>query len=169
MSVLGNRYIGSFLSTGAISKAFAILSDRRLYFRGTNYIVSSGRRKLTKTKKSAIVDLCDITGTEILYEGSVLPLIMGILLIAVGLMSVCAPVGGADEDLGFYIGGLSFLLAIISFFVYFKQRKHTQVINYGGGGIACDVHRFTHAETEEFRKAMHLAKDRENERRYGNF
>ena len=65
VTVLGNSYLQTFLNNGDIRKGFAIVSNRRAYFRGTSYNVTEdkkGKRHLIRTHQSRVVDLRDITG-----------------------------------------------------------------------------------------------------------
>ena len=178
VGVLGNTYFESFLNSGEVHKAFAVVSSKRVYFRGTTYEINAGKRKVNKTQKVAVVDLCDVTGTEMIYTSSLAPLITGIVFTVITLISI----GEIDKfylasmysERGyvFYLASMFFftaslITALISYFIYFKNRRHTVNINYGGGGIAYDLRWFSSWEVEEFQKKLHLAKDKANEERYG--
>lgn len=60
VTVLGNSYFQNFLKMGTIDQGYVIVSDTRVYFRGTSYDIGDGG--IIQLKQSQIVDLQDITG-----------------------------------------------------------------------------------------------------------
>ena len=167
LGVLGNSYLKSFLANGSVSKGVAVLTDKRVYFAGTSYEMKGSISKAIKVKKSAIADLCDITGTEIVYKGNIIPLIIAILSILGVLLGIDSLIDDYDEQFGWMVLILSLLTGIISFYTYLKKRVHTININYGGGGISYDLSWYRSGEVDQFRRALHLAKDAANDERYG--
>ena len=84
ISSLGNGYFLNFLSDGAVKKAFALISDKRVYFRGSCY---TGRGKnLTISEENRTVDIKDVTGSGFIYKRriGVLAGIFAALLISLG-------------------------------------------------------------------------------------
>lgn len=65
ITVLGSDYAQNFLLRGSINRGFAVVSDKRAYFRGTIYEINNlnGKKKYSKSQRSRVVDLNDITGT----------------------------------------------------------------------------------------------------------
>ena len=66
VATLGNNYIQNYLHNGSVRNGFAVVSDKRAYFYGTSYTISynsKGKPRATKTNRSQVVDLKDITGT----------------------------------------------------------------------------------------------------------
>ena len=62
VSSIGNEYITNFLLNNSLSKGFAIVSDKRVYFKGKCYY-QNDNGKLKKRFTEQIVDLKDVTGT----------------------------------------------------------------------------------------------------------
>ncbi|MBR1650642.1 MAG: SHOCT domain-containing protein [Lachnospiraceae bacterium] len=84
ISSLGNGYFLNFLSDGAVKKAFAFISDKRVYFRGNCY---TGRGKaLLISEENRTVDIKDVTGSGFIYKRriGVLVGIFAALLISLG-------------------------------------------------------------------------------------
>lgn len=83
VAVLGNNVIQRFLTTGILGNGFAVLSDKRLYFRG-KCLHKKGKfyRKNTEEKS---VDLKDVTGTGFEHTNPIGILALGIVCIVVGL------------------------------------------------------------------------------------
>lgn len=61
VSVLGNNYVQSFLNTGYIGNGFAVLTDRRVYFKGT-CLYKQGK-KYVKRNEERILDIENVTGS----------------------------------------------------------------------------------------------------------
>lgn len=66
ISSLGNSYIMNFFINGNLRRGFAIISDKRVYFRGSCF---SGQGKdLKKTDEERTVDIKDVTGSGFIYR-----------------------------------------------------------------------------------------------------
>lgn len=66
ISSLGNGYIMNFFTNGSLKRGFAIVSDKRVYFRGSCF---SGQGKtLKKTDEERTVDIKDVTGSGFIYH-----------------------------------------------------------------------------------------------------
>ncbi len=66
ISSLGNSYIMNYLAYRSLSKGFAIISNKRVYFRGSCF--SGQGRNLVKTNEERTVDIKDITGSGFIYR-----------------------------------------------------------------------------------------------------
>lgn len=66
LSSLGNGYIMNYLANQSLSKGFAVISDKRVYFRGTCF--SGTGKNLKKTDEERTVDVKDITGSGFIYR-----------------------------------------------------------------------------------------------------
>ncbi|MCM1188611.1 MAG: SHOCT domain-containing protein [bacterium] len=86
ISSLGNGYIMNYLINGSFSKGFSIITNKRVYFRGSCF---SGQGKaLVKTNEERTVDIKDITGSGFIYKryiGILLGLITAFLVFAAGV------------------------------------------------------------------------------------
>ncbi len=90
VATLGNTYFQNFLNNGLIQKGFAVISNKRIYFRGTSYGITTdrkGKTKVTHTKQSQTVDIKDVTGTG--YEQTSKPhYLLGFILSAVAACTI---------------------------------------------------------------------------------
>ena len=67
--VLGNSYTENFLANGTLSTGFAVLSDKRVYFKGVCFSRDGGGG-WAKTQEERIVDIKDVTGTGFIHGKS---------------------------------------------------------------------------------------------------
>ena len=86
VTVLGNSYFQNFLKLGAINKGFVIVSDIRVYFRGTSYEIGDG--EIIQLKQSQVIDLQDITGVGFDSEVDQSWILFGIISFFIGLVIV---------------------------------------------------------------------------------
>lgn len=86
VTVLGNSYFQNFLKMGNINKGFVIVSDIRVYFRGTSYEIGDG--EIIQLKQSQVVDLQDITGVGFDNEVDKSWILFGIISFLIGLLIV---------------------------------------------------------------------------------
>lgn len=62
---LGNGYIMNYLTNGSMSKGFAFITDKRVYFKGS--CLSGTGKNLVKTNEERTVDVKNITGSGFIY------------------------------------------------------------------------------------------------------
>lgn len=84
VAVLGNNVIQRFLTTGILGNGFAVLSDKRLYFRG-KCLHKKGKFYRTNTEEKS-VDLKDVTGTGFEHINPIGILVAAIACITIGVM-----------------------------------------------------------------------------------
>lgn len=97
VTVLGNSYIENFLQNGSVRNGFAVVSDKRAYFRGNNYIVSydtKGKTKVIKNQQSRTIDLKDVTGTGMNNYSNVAWKIWGYVSLIFVVLLILFLVGG---------------------------------------------------------------------------
>lgn len=63
---LGNGYIMNYLTNGSMSKGFAFITDKRVYFKGS--CLSGTGKNLVKTNEERTVDVKNITGSGFIYQ-----------------------------------------------------------------------------------------------------
>lgn len=156
LAVLGNSTIQKFISTGVLGNGFAILTDKRIYFKG-KCLIRHGKGFYKKTEEKA-VDLKDVTGTGFVYNKA--------------FWAVCAMV--ASIFLSFFAGlaetftssivfGILMIVLMIScpvfLFIFLKYNYSAFEISYAGGGIGFDIHWITSAESSQFQTKLRLIKD----------
>jgi len=153
IAVLGMGYLSSFIRGEGLSKGFAILSNKRFYFRG-KCLRRSGIHYI-KSSEERSVDLQDITSSGFVYYHNILLLVVAIISSVISLLSIPA--------LG--IGGWSALLlmvpVIIIFWVpYFLSRKRIYEVCFAGGVIALRASKYGIKETRKFDKKLRKEKDK---------
>lgn len=87
---LGNGYIMNYLTNGSMSKGFAFITDKRVYFKGS--CLSGTGKNLVKTNEERTVDVKNITGSGFIYHrywGILIALFISLFAsIAVGVFGV---------------------------------------------------------------------------------
>lgn len=85
ISSLGNGYILSYLANGSLSNGFAVVSNRRVYFRGSCF--SGQGKSLHRTDEERTVDIKDVTGSGFIYKryiGTLLGLLVALFALLGG-------------------------------------------------------------------------------------
>jgi len=173
---LGNTYLQSFLFNGSLSKGFCAVSDKRVYFNGTTYSIStsnSGKKRARRFKSSRIIDLSDVTGTGSENIINIVTLIFA-YIVFVGMCilgAVPATLGvtmlatNGIEGLGFFLWIIPILiiLGVVSMWIKALKTKTYVVIQYAGGEIAFDSKWYDKNEIENFQRELRIAKDKAQE------
>lgn len=167
--VLGNGYLQNFFSNGYLRKGFAVLSDKRVYFRGKAYEPNPRHGFHTK-RVSSVVDLKDVTGTEVQSISPIGLIIIGIIFAMIpfllfflyslfmGLHSIFATL------IATLIPYFIFLAVYVPIFrlIYKLNRKSLLLIMFGGSagaGIAFPITWYPAEESENFQKQLRIMKD----------
>jgi len=174
--VLGNTYLQNFLTSKEITKGFSVVSDKRVYFRGTTYWVQG--KKIRKMQESKTVDLKDVTGTSVTYLentwmkilGKILLVIYGIALLQlIGFIffnAFAVPVEDLDINPATGIVALAvplfplFIIGVVLMIRYNMSKINILQIEYAGGCIGFDINWFPTSESTEYQKQLRLAKDK---------
>ena len=157
---LGNWYLMNFLAGGFLGKGFAVISDKRVYFKGKSYEIGAKRLK-TRTSAST-VDLKDVTGTEVRTTKNLGLIIIGWVCVILGgiLIGISSGVSNGGIEAMFVTFGSMVLFAGIAFIIaFFISRKTMITIMFGGGGIAFPLNWYPTQEGENFQKSLRIAKD----------
>lgn len=161
-AVIGNSCAQNFLTTGTLGNGFAVLTNKRVYFKG-KCIFLSGKRIYSKTEENT-VDLKDVTGTGFVHNSAIwmkVLMIIFLVIAAFGVFITLLNVGvlGHEERLKEIVvwlafGGVGFLFRSL-----FKMYHYSLFrIAYAGGGIAFDVRWTTQQETKLFQQQLVLLK-----------
>lgn len=177
VSILGNSFLQTFLSNGETRNGFAVVSNKRVYFRGTSYNVVEGRkgkRKLIRTHQSRTVDLRDITGVGFDSYSNIIWMILFVLSLCslIFLPLIFYSAARSMVPYGYFYGYssdnftikmvrlISIIFAAICFFMYKKSQRTYVIIQYAGGAIGFDKNWYSDDEIEQFQKLVHMAKDK---------
>lgn len=163
---LGNGYLMNFLAGGFLGKGFAVISDKRVYFKGKSFEVGENKLKVRTT--ASTVDLKDVTGTEVRTFKDKMKQIQSIIFMILGVFILFLAIVFSSSNsrtpkdviiLLFIFGSALLLGGIISIIIYLTQRKTLLTIMFGGGGIAFPLNWFPQQEGENFQKKLRIAKD----------
>ena len=147
---LGNDYLVNLLYQ-KIKSCNLLLSDRRVYLKGTFY--NGSVKTLTRTVEERILDIEDVTGTGFIYTRlSWLTLIIDILIFVFGLVLMFdGIVAAALGVIAVGVFGAYKILKSISAYFY---------IDYACGRILIDAKLVGLADVKDFHKQMRRVKDR---------
>ena len=176
---MGNGYIVNYLVNHSVSKGFAFITDKRVYFKGT--CLTGTGKKLTKSNEERTVDVKSITGSGFIYRNPIGLKIAAVILIVLGALEVLLSLlYWLEERRAYRLGRqpsnffltmstsrgnalpYSFgavILGILLFLAYLLLRKTLFRIEYAGGCIAFDVSLYAKAEMDDFQKQLRRAKD----------
>lgn len=172
-SVLCNKFMQTFISTGMLGNGFAILTDKRVYFKGKCYF-RKGKTFYSKTEEKT-VDLKDVTGTGYIHNSTKWARIIGLILTiyaasCTGLMLLITIFNlllgemnfdGMEKSIYFLI--LPGIIGLILLWFHKKTTYSVFEISYAGGGIAFDMNWITQQESKEFQQQLVLLKQIEKE------
>lgn len=165
VSVLGNNIAQTFFATGTIGKGFAVLSDRRVYFKG-KCLQRTGKR-FSAIHEERVVDVSNVTGTGFVHTKPVWLLVISIVLFVLAAFYFVASVANLAFNgllVVLLFGGLGGL-----FLWLYNSRKRTIFeIAFAGGGIGLDASWIDAQEAEFFQKNIRLVGDnlKRQERQY---
>lgn len=162
-AVLGNTWAQNFFLTGMLSNAFAVLSDKRVYFKGKCLIRK--KKGFESRLEEKTVDLKDVTGTGFLRssalwakKGSIIFLIAALACFSLGFLGY----GFEEGFLLLFILGIPLMVMFGVFRVlYNRNTYYVFEIAYAGGGIAFDLRWITEEEAKEFQRQVVLLKQKE--------
>lgn len=160
---LGNGYIQNFLANGSVGKGFAVVSDKRVYFKGKTYDVVG--KKLRATNESRTVDLKDVTGTGVRAVKYPLLLILGIIvpiLLFLFILTLIVSLVMGEPNYGAIIPTSLIIAAVFGcplLICYFATRKTILTISYAGGCIAFEIKWYSQQESADFQRNLRVAKD----------
>lgn len=166
-AVLGNNIAQTYLSTGNIGEGFAILSDKRVYFKG-KCLYKSGK-KYYSSSQERVVDLNDVTGSGFERINPIYLLVTGIVFAVLTLIFLLTITVHAANDhsvpetgenrLGSFLFVPFLITALIFLILYTIKKRNIFKIDYAGGSIGFDLRLIPYSEAEHFNKALRTCKD----------
>ncbi len=155
VAVLGKSAAKEFFSTGKLGESFAVLSDRRLYFRGVCRLLHGHR--YTKCRTERTVDVADITDFRLVtpapQPAAWFLLAAWTVLLSCGLIDFIEHrVIWGPVLLGLGLGFIGLLLWLIH---RLRQRIFLEVAS-SDGTIGLEVTRLDVQEIELFRQKLRL-------------
>lgn len=154
---LGNDYLQNFLAGGGLTKGFAVLSDKRVYFKGKCFVKNGIR--YSKSTEERIVDVKDVTGSGFINKNPIWALVVSIYFFICIFTLFLNAIVHTDSK---YLVLMFFNAAFSGIFYYiYKSLKHNFFqIQYAGGVIAFETKWYGVDEAQKFQKALRLEKDK---------
>lgn len=164
VAVLGKDAAKEFFSTGKLGEGFAVLSNRRLYFRGVCRLRRGHR--YTKCRTERTVDVADITDFRLVTPAPRLAhrllIVLWSVLLTYGLIDFIEHrVIWGPVLLGLGLGFIGLLLWLIH---RLRQRIFLEVAS-SDGTIGLEVTRLDVQEIELFREGLRLVSGGKSPRR----
>lgn len=163
VGIIGNKMIEKFIANGTIENGFAILTDRRVYFKGTNF--SRKGKSFYKTNEEQMVNVESVTGTKFIHRNPIWWKISSIICYVFTFSGVMSTIAGFTEGgiVGGIVGiamtcGLLFLARFLQT-MYKIQSTSLFEICFAGGGIAFGLNWIEIGEAEDFQKLIQTTKD----------
>ncbi len=174
VAVLGNNVAQRFIATGVLGNGFAVLSDKRVYFKG-KCLIRKGKGFYTNTEEKS-VDIKDVTGTGFVHHKAIWAKVLKIIFIVLscycaflilmgllfGTINTYEPIKEDNFEMAEQmIPAIPFMLAMVFLchFLYKRYSFSAFEISYAGGGIAFGLHWIGEQESYEFQKELNLLKD----------
>ena len=172
VDMLGTNTVKTFFSTGALGNGFAILSDKRMYFKGRCFVRAG--KGFFKKMEERVVDLNDITGTGFVHNKNVIMSTLYRIIFILSCMYWPAwPFWGI-----YYATGkqwakkvawcIQCLLPLMPLFYILDRAFNYSLfeVSYAGGGIAFDLTWITKADSDNFQKSLQKAKSEYKKKAY---
>lgn len=155
-AILGSGVGHTFLATGELKKGFAILSDKRIYFKGKCFIKKGSIYLIQREER--VVDVKDVTGTGFVYNNPIWMFVLGIVL---SVLSVLFVMLGGMGIVPPVLGALILLLPVglIMLFMYNECKTTIFQISFAGGTIGFNTFYIPKHEVELFQKRIREIKD----------
>lgn len=152
----GNGYFVNLLFNNT-KKCHALLTDKRIYLKGTFY--SGGGKNILKTTEERTLDLEDVTGTGFIYQKvSLIMLFLSLLFGIIEIIGIPALIiDGEQEIVAVLVLCLPFTILLIM--LTLKSRRIFFFIDYAGGRIKIDARLIGLSDVRDFHKQMRRAKD----------
>ncbi len=147
---IGNSMGQNFFAGGGMLSTSAVVTNRRIYFKGT--ALGTSGRGFAKSKISKVIRLEDVTGTGVFTRDYLFLLIFGCIFAFLGIPLAIAFQKGYIAFLGFFLGGMMIL-------TYFLSKTKILKIEYPGGGLSFSIKLISADACETFMRAVHYAKD----------
>jgi len=166
ISVLGNNTAQTFISTGVLGNGFAILSDKRVYFKG-KCLIRKGKGFYSKIEEKS-VDVKDITGTGFVHNKATWAKVLRIIALVFSIYAsvfmtfllIVGEVPVVELPAAIFSVGIFWGFYLLFSFLYKRYNYSAFEISYAGGGIAFDMHWISEEESHEFQKELNLLKDK---------
>lgn len=148
IATLGTNFAQNVLAGGKVKQGSAILTEKRLYYKGD--LFSGSGKSLMSIKGEYIVPVEDISMTSFVHGEHTGGKLFGLLLLVVGaaLFFLFAPAGVVAA-----LAGIVFLIK------GFLGKSTVFEISFPGGRFRFDVKWYPISDMQDFQRQIHLVKD----------
>lgn len=167
VAVLGNNYMQNILLGQKVKQGYAVLTQKRLYYKGT-YFSGEGKLK-TRTDGECVVPIEDISMTNFVKtQGLLLQKLTGIFMIVFGIICLLfvafvmfdrnmklseAPIHIIFVCVALMIAG------VVCFFQALQQGQTDFTISFPGGQLRFNVKWYPMADMQDFQRQIHLMRE----------
>lgn len=156
-AIIGNSFAQTFLSTGQIGKGFAVLSDKRVYFKG-KCLYKTGKKYVSRMEER-VVDLNDVTGSGFIRFNPTYLLVMGIIMPIIAIITLIVTFIWVKVIAMLILAAGLLVSGIIMLTKYFRKKTTIFKIDYAGGSIGFDLRLIPYSEAEYFNRSLRTCKD----------
>lgn len=164
VGILGTNTAKTFFSTGVLGNGFAILSDKRMYFKGRCYVRAG--KGFFKKMAERVVDLGDITGTGFVHNKNMITTVLYYIMFIISCgLYISLPFWGIyyatgkqwAKKVAWGIQCLWWPMPLL--YIINKAFNYSLFeVSYAGGGIAFDLSWITKTDSDDFQKSLQKAK-----------
>lgn len=153
LATLDTKYIQNVVVDGKMANNSAVLTEKRLYYKGALFTGA------TETIGEYIVPISDISMTGFVLSENILFKLLGFFLAAIGVILFATGLFG-DFD-GILKFGIFFVLAgIVCLITSFLKKCSVFEVSFPGGRFRFDAKWYSVADLQNFQRLIHLQKDR---------
>ena len=157
-AILGSGVAHNFLATGELRKGFAILSDKRIYFKGKCFIKKGSIYWLQREER--VVDVKDVTGTGFVYNNPLWMFVLAVSMLVAAVLVIILVTNGMINPILAALLFIFFLFAGIIMGLLYNVCKTTIFqISFAGGTIGFNTFYVPKYEAELFQKRIREIKD----------
>jgi len=166
VAVLGNNYMQNIMLGQKVQMGYAVLTQKRLYYKGI-YFSGEGNRK-TLTQGECVVPIEDISMTNFVNsQGPMVLKLTGIGFVAVGIVFLLAAAfavltGGMKLSEAFtpiMMSVAPILLGVVTYFLSRQQGQTDFTITFPGGQLKFNVKWYPMADMQDFQRQIHLMRE----------
>jgi len=155
---MGNGYIENLFMNKQIKTWTAVLTDKRVYFRGKLYEGPLDRFRLTA--ESRVINVDDITGTGFKYTSlSWIVLILDVLFAVISMGIIPSVVNNSSQLIVLML--IVMAIAVAAFVKIITSRTVLFYVHYAGGEICVNAMMVGLEACDDFQKQIIRAKDKE--------
>jgi len=167
VAVLGNNYMQNILLGQTVKQGYAVLTQKRLYYKGT-YFSGEGKLK-TRTDGECVVPIEDVSMTNFVKaQGPMLQKLTAYFMIVCGIILLLviafdmldrnmklseAPIPLIIMCVGIIAAG------VVCFFQALQQGQTDFTISFPGGQLRFNVKWYPMADMQDFQRQIHLMRE----------